>query len=68
VHAELLKQGKGELTYWATTWIRVVVEPDTLRSHALEIRRHAYLALAKGAEREVEITRRVVSGTQSYAP
>ena len=68
VHAELLKQGKGELTYWATTWIRVVVEPDTLRSHALEIRRHSYLALAKGAEREVEIARRIASATRSYTP
>ncbi len=54
--AELVKQGKGELHYWATTHARVIVDPKTLFCYARETHASAYVSLKSGTAESTEIT------------
>jgi hypothetical protein len=60
------KSGNGDITYWSNTRIALVVDPDTLSYYGRETRTYAYLAVKKGAQREVEISAQVRDDRPTY--
>ena len=64
--AELAKQGKGALNYWATTHLRVILDPQTLFCYAREMHASAYVSLKTAAGESTEISSNDTKSTTTY--
>jgi hypothetical protein len=63
---KIATNGNGDLDYSASTRMRLVVEPGTLRVFLRDTRRHSYLALTKNGKRSVEMKAEQVRSTVTY--
>jgi hypothetical protein len=67
IHDRMQKEGRGELTYWSRTRIRLIVDPSNLRLYAHESRRYAYIAEGSRGQQNIDMVADLDTVSMRYA-